>query len=1004
MASLTLGKKLLLILLFPLLIISYFLIQSVDAKQKLIATSVRVKAYAELAVTLNSLSHELQMERGYSSSFLGSQRRLFFHELLRQRDLVDLKRRELSEFTKTIIDQNLNVMVKSNLDKIDYNLLILSQVRDDVSALKTTFEGEFSYFSNLNLLIGQTIQLLSRNISDVDMSRELESYGYLTFYKEAKAQERGTVLYALSVDRVEYDVLKKIIGIAVTQDIYFRNFQQFATDDQMHIFKKSWNEETEGSIEEVRRAFINKINRGPFKIDPNYWTILTTKNINNLHLASQKMATRLKENANHQLRKAKRSFFFEGLILAVFGALTVLLSYLLVRSILDPLREGISTLSQVSEGKFADLSLPTLRSKGEISQLVQTLNEALLSLSLKSRNLKEMAMLAEFHPDPIFSIDSSGSIVLANRAALDLFSGDDEKQLIGRSWDFVVPDCPLQLRDQFKYPEITIKNRSLVLISKQILELGLTYVYFTDVTELREQELKTKMYMAAVDAANEAIMLVKSDGTIFHVSPGFTQLTGNQAKDVIGQNPKILKSGVQNQEFYKNLWDTINSEQTWSSEIIDKKKDGSLFNAKVTIAPFTNISDGSKSFACLLTDISKVKQLENSLRQAASDAEKSSKFKSVFLANMSHEIRTPMNAILGMASLLSETDLTSEQRRYLNIFNTSGRTLLNLINDILDLSRVEAGQLVLDRHVYSLKEVADQVVTLMKPLVHDKSIEMLCTHRISEKLYLKGDSHRLKQILLNLIGNAIKFTKQGKVYLKIEEISKNQDKMTILFSVEDTGIGISEEKKNLIFESFNQGDASKAREYGGTGLGLAISKSLVTLMGGKIWVESEVGKGSTFFFTIQSEYLDEEAAKKILSRDLHLKEVTSSIRNFKKKVRVLLADDSDDNRILIQAYFKNLPIEVDYVHNGKEAVERFLMQDYQIILMDIQMPVMNGYEAISKIRALEKDHGKSRTPIIALTAHALKEDREKSVAAGCDAHLTKPIEKGTLISTLERFI
>jgi CheY-like chemotaxis protein len=376
-----------------------------------------------------------------------------------------------------------------------------------------------------------------------------------------------------------------------------------------------------------------------------------------------------------------------------------------------------------------------------------------------------------------------------------------------------------------------------------------------------------------------------------------------------------------------------------------------------------------------------------------------------------------MNAIMGMAELMSETPLNPEQQQYLQLFKTAGENLLGLINDILDLSKVESGRLTLDSSPFHLAEVTGKACAVMAIRAHEKNLELAC--RISPEVdqCLVGDAVRLQQILINLLGNAIKFTEAGKVNLDVyrEEGFSDQpeDQECLLrFTIKDTGIGIPADKVAIIFERFTQADSSTTRRYGGTGLGLTISKQLSELMGGRIWVESTVGKGSIFHFTArfrkQQRHRQESGSIKMtLDRRLvpaaSMKTRDPATPQDQSPLRILLVEDSEDNRFLMIAYFKHTPYEVDIVENGEMAVERFKSRDYDLVLMDMQMPVMDGYTATRIIRSWENGQGLRHTPIIALTAFALKEDVEKSIAAGCDTHLNKPVKKAKLLETIAAY-
>ncbi len=531
----------------------------------------------------------------------------------------------------------------------------------------------------------------------------------------------------------------------------------------------------------------------------------------------------------------------------------------------------------------------------------------------------------------------------------------------------------------------------------------------------------------------------------------------------------------------------------------------------------------------------KVEEQTKELAIARDQAMQASRMKSKFLASMSHEIRTPMNAIIGMSELLNETTLTEEQQKYINVFRKAGDTLLNLVNDILDLSKIEAKQLVLEKIPFDLFEMLEEAIDIYALNAADTGVELACHIDPGIIPTRKGDPARLKQIILNLISNALKFTDNGEIIIHVENDTDNNSSDYVRFSVIDTGIGIPKEKIETIFASFTQADSSTTRKYGGTGLGLTISKTLTEMMDGKIWVESEEGKGSTFSFFVRMEATEQgeqtaslqfidltgvrilavdnhdinlsilkdilanygaqvvavknaaaaldalkgaqkkedefqlaimdcqlddingfELAEKMktggidikklfmispvsLNKDIsRAKEMDNSgylvkpikrveliktvnkIFSDKKSIHtkttnvanvdsnllpriILLVDDNPDNRLLIKAYLKKTPYNVDEADNGEVAVEMFKQGAYDLVLMDVQMPVMDGHQATRSIRAWEKENNKTSTPIISLTAHAIKEEIDKCMEAGCDTHLSKPVKKFTLIQALNEY-
>lgn len=429
------------------------------------------------------------------------------------------------------------------------------------------------------------------------------------------------------------------------------------------------------------------------------------------------------------------------------------------------------------------------------------------------------------------------------------------------------------------------------------------------------------------------------------------------------------------------------------------RKDGSTFPA--VVYPAQIVREGKVvGQRGIISDISEHKRAEEAMRLAKEAALEAVRVKSEFLANMSHEIRTPMSAVVGLTGLLLDSDLDAEQREWIETIRNSGDALLSTINDILDFSKIESGRMGLERQAFDLRKFVKASCDLIAASAAEKGLNLDCRIEEIVPVVIITDPTRLRQILVNLLGNAVKFTEKGDVTLTVDAVQWDDGRFELYFAVKDTGIGIPQEELDKLFQSFSQGDMSTTRKYGGTGLGLAISKRLVEIMGGKIWFDSEEGKGSTFHFTVPVE------ASSFHLQSLEespVKAQGGSQFNAQSKVcsdmRILLAEDNVVNKKVIQQMLKKLGYETDLAANGIEVLEALKKQKYDLVLMDIQMPEMDGLEAATQIhRTLTENE---RPVIIALTACAMEGDRERCLDAGMDGYISKPVKMEDLRAALK---
>ena len=505
---------------------------------------------------------------------------------------------------------------------------------------------------------------------------------------------------------------------------------------------------------------------------------------------------------------------------------------------------------------------------------------------------------------------------------------------------------------------------------------------------LRDQQFYTR---SLIESNIDALMTTDPDGVITDVNKQMEALTGCTRDELIGAlfkdcftEPARAEAGIKRVLAEKSVTDY---------ELTARARDGKQTVVSYNATTFYDRNRTLQGVFAAARDVTERKRVEVELQLAKAAAESASRTKSDFLASMSHEIRTPMNAIMGIADLLAKTSLSAEQDRYVQIFRRSGDNLLNLINDILDLSKVEASQLDLERTGFSLSDHLEKVFEMVEPRAQEKGLSLTRVIAPGVSNELVGDPTRLRQVLMNLLGNAIKFTEAGSVTLEVGRHTHGPIPTALLFTVTDTGIGIPVQKLPMIFERFTQADSSTTRRFGGSGLGLTISKRLVELMGGRISVTSQEGKGSTFAFSAPFEVWS--AIDRLEAAPIGVHPAAPL-----PPLRILMAEDSPDNCAIAMAYLQDTPYRIDVAVNGAIACQMFIVGDYDLVLMDRQMPVMDGLTATRTIRASEASHGRTPTPIIALTASALKGDRETCLAAGCTAYLSKPIKQDVLLQAI----
>ena len=519
---------------------------------------------------------------------------------------------------------------------------------------------------------------------------------------------------------------------------------------------------------------------------------------------------------------------------------------------------------------------------------------------------------------------------------------------------------------------------------------------------LRAMEERHRMLAQALEGAGECISITDTEDRILYVNGAFLRTYGYREEELIGRHIGILRSARTSEETQREILPATMAGR-WRGELWNRAKDGREFPISLATSAVRDEDGRRIALVGIARDITERKRYEEELIHAREGADAANRAKSCFLANMSHEIRTPMNGVIGMLQLLGETDLTPEQRQYAAVAQSSGRALLTLIDDILDLSRVEARKIVLENVSFSLRDTVEDVVQLIEVQANAKGLDL--HSRVSPEIppLLGGDPHRLRQVLINLTANAIKFTERGEVGLDAALESRCGRTATVRFSVTDTGIGIRPDQAAGLFSPFTQADVSTTRRYGGTGLGLAISKQLAETMGGAIGVDSREGGGSTFWFTAVFDLAPPGQAQLASHRADRRFGAPAGTALRKPAARILVAEDNTTNRDVALAQLRKLGYTASAVANGLEAIEAGERGGFDLVLMDCQMPVMDGFEATRRIRSSAQP-GIPGIPIVAVTAGAMRDDRDRCMREGMNGYLAKPVELGPLEDVLARWL
>jgi two-component system sensor histidine kinase/response regulator len=686
---------------------------------------------------------------------------------------------------------------------------------------------------------------------------------------------------------------------------------------------------------------------------------------------------------------------------------------------------------ELTANDFLNKPLDTVEFTARINNML-TLRKGQLQLDasrseqIRQHELQYHAVI-EASKDGFLVVDMQGRILEANNAysCLSGYSVEEllsknicdlDAQMVPDDVSVVLQEIALQGHARFETLHKTWSGRIWpVEVSVSFIagpDGGRCYSFLHDISRRKQDEAQLRKLSQAVEQSPNSNIICDTKGVIEYVNAAFSAITGYSAQESLGRKAGFIKSGETSPETYAELWQALEKGQVWQGEFINRRKNGELYNDLSIISPLRQTDGQITHYISIQKDITQKKQIEmeldlhrrnlealvqtrtRELIEAKMQADTANQAKSDFLANISHEIRTPMNAIIGFNALCLRTCVNEKQKDYLTKIGSAALSLLQLINDVLDHSKIEAGQMTLESIPVSIEQLVATTTSLLETQADEKGLKI--NIQIAEEisyLSLLGDPLRLKQVLLNLCSNAIKFTARGQIHLRCQVEMCSTTSVSLLFSVQDSGIGISPEQIDMLFQPFTQADTSTTRRFGGTGLGLSICRGLVENMGGRIWVESKINSGSTFFFTAKLGIGTGKTAVAVPALELEMARL--------RGVRILLVDDNAFNQQVIGEMLAESGLVVDTANNGLEAIRQLDTQRYDALLMDIQMPVMDGYTACQLIR---QNPACKVLPIIALTANVSQSEKARCEQVGMNDHLAKPIDPELLFASLLRWI
>ena len=969
-----------------------------------------------VAVAAGDLIHTLQIERGSTAGFLQSKGAKFADVLPGIRKNSDSKQLAYVAEARSsgqLAAPALAAAVAKAQEKLD----ALNGVRARADKMDISVPDEIAAYTGAIDGLIDVIGTSDRFSASPAVVRKAAAYFALVRAKDQAGLERAMVTVAFAANAVEPAGLRAILERINRQDTYLDIFRSTADDAERKSLQEGQESAAAKEVKRLREVLIEKSLSGGFETDPTHWFAVMTTKIDSLRETESLVARGVTKTADGILASARKDFYsyiLLSVMAVVLAALALLLLWRLQRRAQD-----MALHAQVA------------RTELELTRLDDSVKES----------QQRAQMLIDSALDAVITIDQDDLIIGWNAHAEVTF-GYTSKDVMGRRMaELIVPathrnahhagmarflstgkatiigkrvEVPGLRSDGTEFPmELTIS--ALYLNGRHIFS-----AYARDISAQKQAEEVLRQAAQRFSSVFNSSPIAASiatfeDGRFIQVNQNYHSDFGWTNEDLIGHT--AIEVG---------LWPNMAARQSWvdalyrEGRLIDYetvwiKKSGAACDVSIS-AEVTEL-DGKSCILSFARDVSERKRLTEELDQhrnhledlvarrteqlaAASEAaEAANRAKTAFLANMSHEIRTPMNAIVGLTHILRRNSPTPEQAIHMSKIEGAASHLLSVINDVLDISKIEAGRLELEHKDFSLGILLDNVYSLVAEQARTKGLAVEVDPN-AVPLWLRGDATRLRQGMLNFAGNAVKFTDSGFVALRALVLEENADGILIRFEVEDTGIGIAPEIQGRLFQAFEQADVSTTRRYGGTGLGLAITRRLALMMGGAAGVDSVPGQGSTFWFTARLQRGHGIMPERVAAITDDPMAAETKLRSY-AGVRILLVDDVEMNREVVELLLYGTGLVIDTAENGLQAVDKAAANDYALILMDMQMPVMDGLEATRAIHALP---GREMTPILAMTANAFDEDRRACFGAGMVDFVPKPVDPEVFHATLLKWL